>query len=76
MADRRLLLIRHCDSSGHEPSSELTERGLSQAQYLTPNPHHQFKDCKDTMEREPKEFILCVEGEGEEAYAASSVIWQ
>ena len=34
MADRRLLLIRHCESSGHEPNSELTERGLGQARAL------------------------------------------
>ena len=34
MADRRLLLIRHCQSSGQTPDAELTEVGLRQAHAL------------------------------------------
>ena len=34
MAGRELLLVRHCQSSGHEPSSRLTEPGLSQTREL------------------------------------------
>ena len=34
MADSRLLLVRHCQSSGQAPDAELTELGLEQARTL------------------------------------------
>ena len=34
MADRRLLLVRHCQSSGQAPDAALTEIGLEQARAL------------------------------------------